>query len=60
MEIKVEVKIPSVPNFFRIGDGLESIPVQDFTDDQLRQIGAEWTEKLIEAAHNKRHTPEPE
>lgn len=39
------------PNFLRY-EGFENtaIPISQFTDKELRQIGKEWTEKLIEKA----------
>lgn len=52
MKTEVEVKIPMIPNFILVGN--ESISIAHFTDKQLREIGKEWTEKLIEHAKSKR------
>jgi hypothetical protein len=55
MEKKVAVKIPMVPNFIKVGDKPTSI--EKFTDDELKEIGKEWTIKLIETAKKRRATP---
>ena len=45
MEKKVKVNIPKVPNFIKVGN--EFISVTEFTEDELNEIGKEWTAKLI-------------
>lgn len=42
--------MPTVPNFVRSprADGIDdSIDVGDLSEDQLREIGARWTEALV-------------
>lgn len=51
MEKKVAVVIPMTPSFIKVGN--ESISIKKFTDDELREIGKEWTEKLIMNARKK-------
>ena len=57
-KIEIEIEAPTVPNFLRnIVKGRDKailVPVQDFTDDELRKIGEEWTELLIKNAKKKR------
>lgn len=42
----LEVSIPQLPNFIICGD--MSIPVSHFSVQELRAIGKEWTDRLIE------------
>lgn len=51
----VAVKIPMTPNFIirEFGNGL-SIPIQHFTNAELRQMGKLWVENLIKSANKKR------
>ena len=44
--MKKELTIPSIPNFIRTADG-EPVPIEDLTDDQLREIGRQWTDSLL-------------
>lgn len=57
-KIEVQIEAPTVPNFLRnIVTGREKailIPIQDLTDEELREIASEWTENLIKAARKKR------
>ena len=52
-DIKVKIKCPSVPNFVR-DENDRVFPVSSLTDDEIRQLGKEWTERLIERAKLKR------
>ena len=50
--IEKEIQIPTLPNFLRIGkSGIEDesvvLPLSDFTEDELQEIGMEWTKQLI-------------
>jgi len=57
MKINVElnIKIPSVPNFIMPENkNHASIPISDFSNEQLEDIGREWTEKLIKLAETRR------
>jgi hypothetical protein len=48
----VRISTPTVPSFL-ISDGA-SVSVCLFSDDQLREVGARWTEELIAKAHRQR------
>lgn len=51
--VKAIIALPTMPNFFRI-DGGGTIDVADVSDDGLREIGAVWTEALVEHANDRR------
>ena len=57
-KIEITIEVPITPNFLRNRvEGREKavlIPIQDFTDDELKEIGLEWGEKLIKEARKKR------
>ena len=46
MKIQIDVEIPSIPSFIKVGNDSRSI--KDFSEEELRQIGIEWTDKLVE------------
>jgi len=48
MEKKMSVKCPSVPNFLVVGT--HSLSITEFSEEELREVGKEWTERLIEHA----------
>lgn len=50
-----EVKIPMTPNFIRRKDDDFPIPVQEFTDAELLEIGNAWIRDLMIKAQNKRN-----
>ena len=54
-EIKVQmvVDLPMLPNFIRAADG-EAFGVETFSDEDLKRIGAAWTDKLIQHAQERR------
>lgn len=61
---ELPVEIPRVPNFIRIKlcskhTDREKDPVllgiEDFTDEELREIGKEWTETLVALATKRRN-----
>lgn len=51
MKIQVEVNIPTTPNYIRVGGKLK--PITDFTDSELREIGKEWTQALVEKSRRR-------
>lgn len=57
-KIEVEIEAPMIPNFLRnIVKSREKailIPIQDLTDEELREVGNEWVENLVKAAKKKR------
>ena len=46
----IEIEIPLTPNFIRTKNGY-SMPIKNFTDNELKKVGKLWTQKLIENAH---------
>jgi hypothetical protein len=48
IEIKLDVEVPKVPNFLITPAG--TVPIYAVTEDALRQLGAAWTEALVERA----------
>lgn len=53
LSVKAEVELPMLPNFLRMTDG-QSLPIEAVTDDTLRELGAAWTESLVEHAQRRR------
>lgn len=51
---EIEIDVPQVPNFLRVHGTDRSTPVGSLTDSQLKQIGEEWTQRLIERAQEQR------
>lgn len=49
---------PRLPNFIRVRG--EMVPIAEFTDEELRAIGMDWTRRLIETAQKKREQSEKE
>ena len=47
----IPVEIPSIPNFIKVGGN--TFPIKEFTEEELKDIGEEWTKKLIEKAKKK-------
>lgn len=52
MQKKFKVQTPLTPNFITVGT--EKLPIADFNESELRQIGTEWTKALIKSAREKR------
>ncbi len=53
---KADIEVPRPPNFFIMSVGV--LPVSAVSDDDLREIGAAWTEALIERAAEQRKESE--
>ncbi len=53
--ISITTRIPLTPNFIQTGSGNDNgiLPISDFTEEELREIAAEWTEELIKKAKSK-------
>lgn len=45
MDKKMKVAIPMTPNFIRVGDNF--ISIKEFDENELIEIGREWTKELI-------------
>lgn len=56
--MQVKAELPSVPNFVQIAalGSKGKLPISDLTDEQLRELGAAWTEKLIAHARGLRES----
>lgn len=48
MNVKIEVEIPSIPNFIMSKVDRFTISLSQFSEDELTEIGKMWTQKLIE------------
>lgn len=46
MKINIGIEIPLRPNFIRTNLGM--LPISDFSEKELRNIGKDWTKLLIE------------
>lgn len=46
---KMAVVIPLTPSFLKVGE--QYVSIGEFTEDELREIGKEWTENLIKKAN---------
>jgi len=54
LRVQAAIHIPTTPNFLRYGNNNGVIDVAHLGDDDLRKIGAEWTEALITKARKRR------
>lgn len=52
MKIEIVVEVPSVPNFVKVGGIVKD--VSELNDEALRELGAEWIEKLLANAKRRR------
>ena len=58
-QVKITVKtektfnLPTLPNFIR-DEKDNPVPIENFTDTQLREFGEKWTEELIRKAHTRK------
>jgi hypothetical protein len=44
--------LPTLPNFLRT-EGDEAVPIESLTQEQLREIGQQWTDALLRKARDK-------
>jgi uncharacterized Zn-finger protein len=49
----IEHELPTLPNFLRMTDG-QRLPVQAVGESGLRELGAAWTDALVEHAEKRR------
>ncbi len=51
--MKTEIKTPTVPNFLFVIVGGEEvkIPVTKITEEELEEVGRQWTAKLLKNHH---------
>lgn len=52
VEVTQNIIIPEPPNFIRTDDD-KAIPIRSFSEIQLREIAAKWTESLIAKSKKK-------
>lgn len=48
--MQTEIVVPSTPNFLQVRIGSKevvTVPIKDFSEDELRDIGKKWTEELV-------------
>lgn len=57
IKVTVNVECPRVPNFLKLGREV-SIDIKEFSDDELREIGQQWTIQLLKTAHQRRKQAE--
>lgn len=50
MNIKVETVTPKIPDELRIKGTSMKFSIADFSDAELKEVGAAWTKELIERA----------
>ena len=48
VKTEMEVLLPSLPNFVRTPHKDVAIPIEDLTEAQLRELGKQWTEALVD------------
>ena len=53
MEKKIKIELPLLPNFLRPAGTDKAMAISEFTEAELREIGAEWTEALVKHAQKK-------
>ena len=53
-----EIQTPSTPNFIKVRVGSKeevTLPISDFTDEELREVGRKWTKELIISAKRRKN-----
>lgn len=59
-EVRITVKtertllLPTLPNFLRTPNE-QTVDVGELTEEQVREIGAKWTEELVRKSRARRH-----
>lgn len=53
MKKKIEIQIPTTPNFIALKSHTV-IPVSEFSDEELKEVGKEWIKELIKKAQKNR------
>lgn len=58
-EVRITVKtertvlLPTLPNFLRT-PGDQAVDVGELTEEQIREVGAKWTEALVRKSRDRR------
>lgn len=59
VRVKATVQIPRVPNFLMM-KGEQKVPIAAVSDEELEEIGKEWTLELINRARYMRRNTQAE
>lgn len=54
VKTEMEILLPLLPNFVRTSHKDVAIPLADLTEEQVRDIGKQWTDALVEKFRKKR------
>jgi hypothetical protein len=55
--MKTEIQTPTTPNFIHVQIGKDqsnTVPISDFSEEELREIGKKWTEDLVVSARRRK------
>lgn len=53
-----KIQTPTTPNFIKVRVGSKeevTLPISDFTEEELREVGRKWTEELIISAKRRKN-----
>lgn len=55
VKTEIDIQIPSIPNYILFNDGAKqnTLPISAFSEEELRAIGAQWTEELVKKSKRK-------
>ncbi len=53
-KITIDFDVPTTPNFIRSKDHHTVLSIRDFSNTELRAIGAAWTLELIRQARKRK------
>ena len=51
-QTRQEFRLPTLPNFLLSDTGV-SAGIESFTEEQLREVGKQWTEALVQKARDR-------
>lgn len=54
VKTELEIILPSLPNFVRTANKDVVMPIGDLSNEQIRELGSEWTEQLVQKAIQRR------
>ncbi len=55
MEKNIKIILPITPNFIKLRGVDTVIPISEFSQEELTEIGREWTAELIKKAKYKQN-----
>ena len=53
VKTEMEIVLPMLPNYIRTSNLEITLPIEDLTEEQIREIGKQWTAALV-VKHNKK------